>query len=265
MELEQEPTEMKGLENILKLFQKYKKHKVDYMTILDNIADSEKNLPIVILTLLVKFSNKSISHTDKQAVKNYFKSDKNIIDNNNADYVFAILGLYYGYENMIKNDDIRFSDTYFQKISYNRTNIKSKLDSYLDRLIIESVFQFCLNNRSTVSDSFDYLKAEVSELNEYSCSIPSDYTDYSYTVFGKRILKLKKTTKVDLLAEYINKNYGDFITHNDYLFAYIKKYLFPELLSKQRVLEAIKNNPYNMNELERILTLDKNIKSELET
>ncbi|MCP4108739.1 MAG: DUF1848 domain-containing protein [Desulfobacteraceae bacterium] len=78
-----------------------------------------------------------------------------------------------------------------------------------------------------------------------------DFSEYMNT--GK---KSEISASIDSLSEDINKIYGDSIEYNDLLYGYIERYLFPELLDKQKIIKAIRNNPYKLNELEDVLALD---------
>jgi len=128
---------------------------------------------LILLAFLFRFRDKEGS--DKFALKEQLpylinrKSLKTIRTHSRASIVLAVLGLYYGYRSLPKDEEIHLNDRYFDSFSANgKFNIKYKLDNLLDRITIESVYQFCFwdNQKS----SFDFLKDDKTfikyDLNE---------------------------------------------------------------------------------------------------
>lgn len=128
---------------------------------------------LVLLAFLFRFRDKDGS--DKYALKDQLpylinkKSLKTVKSLSRTSIVLAVLGLYYGYRNLPKEEEINFKDGYFASFSDNgKFNIKYKLDNLLDRITIESVYQFCFwDNRK---NDFDFLKDDKAlvkfDLNE---------------------------------------------------------------------------------------------------
>jgi hypothetical protein len=118
-------------------------------------------LELVLLAFLFRFRDKEGS--DKYALKEQLpylinrKSLKTVRTLNRASIVLAVLGLYYGYRSLPKDEEINLNDSYFASFSENgKFNIKYKLDNLLDRITIESVYQYCFwDNQKT---NFDFLK-----------------------------------------------------------------------------------------------------------
>jgi hypothetical protein len=128
---------------------------------------------LILLAFLYRFRDKEGS--DKYALKEQLpnlinrESLKTKRAHNRASIVLAVLGLYYGYRSLPKDEEIKLNDNYFSSFSENgKFNIKYKLDNLLDRITIESVYQFCFWDNQ--NDSFDYLKDDKTfvkyELNE---------------------------------------------------------------------------------------------------
>ena len=128
---------------------------------------------LILLAFLFRFRDKEGS--DKYALKEQLpylinrKSLKTIRTHSRASIVLAVLGLYYGYRSLPKDEEIKLNDNYFSSFSENgKFNIKYKLDNFLDRVTIESVYQFCFWDNQ--KNSFDYLKDDKTfvkyELNE---------------------------------------------------------------------------------------------------
>jgi hypothetical protein len=132
---------------------------------------------LILLAFLYRFRDKEGS--DKYALKEQLpylinrKSLKTTRAHNRASIVLAVLGLYYGYRSLPKDEEIKLNDNYFSSFSENgKFNIKYKLDNLLDRITIESVYQFCFWDNRNVS--FDYLKNDKKSVNyEHN----EDYSD----------------------------------------------------------------------------------------
>lgn len=250
------------LQSIRNLFVDYKAHKIDYKAILVR-QDVRKSIPLTIMVFLVKFSNKSLGHSDKQAVKNYFRSEECTIDRNTAEYIFAVLGLYYGYRNLVKSDEIKLKDLLFNEIVKNESNIKFRLDSYLDRLTIESIFKFVVGGFVQINDAFDMLKSNrAAHLRKIQIPIARDveYLNQSFFKVDKMIVKIRKIDGNQLLIQRIDARYDTNITQQSYLFTFVARH-YPHLLSinKQEFLDLLsKNSKDNFFELRDAIELDVN-------
>lgn len=130
-------------------------------------------LELILLAFLFRFRDKEGS--DKYALKEQLpylinrKSLKTSRTHSRASIVLAVLGLYYGYRSLPKDEEIKLNDSYFASFSENgKFNIKYKLDNLLDRITIESVYQFCFWDNQ--KNSFDFLKDDKTfvkyDLNE---------------------------------------------------------------------------------------------------
>ena len=128
---------------------------------------------LTLLAFLFRFRDKEGS--DKYALKEQLpdlinrKKLKTTKTYSRASIVLAVLGLYYGYRSLPKDEEIKLNDSYFASFSENgKFNIKYKLDNLLDRITIESVYQFCFWDNQ--KNSFDFLKDDKTffkyELNE---------------------------------------------------------------------------------------------------
>jgi hypothetical protein len=250
------------LREIVKIFFDYKKLRIDYRALLSHPL-VQKNIPITILIFLIKFPNKGMSHSDKQAVKNYFKSNECTIERSVAEYIFATLGLYYGYNNMVKEDRFELFDPYFNGLARDNGQIKFKLDSFLDRFTIESIFQFSKRNGERLKDSFDFLaniKSTVSSKLQPPHSFEVEYVDQSFLKFGKRITSFRRIGASAVLAREITHTYDTLITQKEHIFTYVAKHL-PELLNidRDKLAAIIAANPANktLQELRDTIELDK--------
>jgi hypothetical protein len=161
------------------------------------VIDKESAPEYVLLAFLYRFRDKE--GNDKVAIKEQItdlinidklKNNKTI---NRVAIVLATLGLYYGYKSLPKNEYIKFNDKFYNDISENgKVNIKFKLDSMLDRIVIESVFQYCFFNKK--ESDFDFLgvaKKEEANLLE----LVDGYEDFRSGFFAENdsIIRLTKS------------------------------------------------------------------------
>lgn len=118
-------------------------------------------LELILLVFLFRFRDKDGS--DKYALKEQLpylinrKLLKTIRTINRASIVLAVLGLYYGYRSLPKEEDVKLDYGYFASFSKNgKFIIKYKLDNLLERITIESVYQYCFWENQL--NEFDFLK-----------------------------------------------------------------------------------------------------------
>jgi hypothetical protein len=150
------------------------------------------NLPLILLVLLSKFNNRDRAHTDKQAVRNYFFQEEAITESE-ASVCTAILGLYYGYQSMVRDDkNFKLTDRFFSTLAPDINRIKFQLDSFLDRFVIESVFQYAYRNNHSLDDRFDYLR---NKQEPYSSTppIPNGYTSRPLVILGNSIINVDQS------------------------------------------------------------------------
>jgi hypothetical protein len=138
---------------------------LDALQAIDKLKPAASEL--ILLAFLFRFRDKDGS--DKFALKEQLpylinrKSLKTTRTHSRASIVLAVLGLYYGYRNLPKDEEIHLDDRYFDSFSANgKFNIKYKLDNLLDRITIESVYQFCFWDIQ--KSSFDFLKDDKTSI-----------------------------------------------------------------------------------------------------
>ena len=248
--------------SIFKLLLDYKKLKNDYRTLLAHPLISG-NIPITILIFLVKFPSKSLGHSDKQALKNYFRSRDCVLERSTAESVFAVLGLYYGYKNLVKEDKIEIADPFFSRLAMENSQIKFRLDSFLDRFTVESIFEFCKRGFERLVESFEFLKHQTKKVPSELLvprGLRDEYIDQSFIKFEKLIINIRKVNIGLVVAKEIMSIYSNGITREEYLYTYIEKYL-PELLivDTAKVAQMIADRPNSpaIAELREIIEMDK--------
>lgn len=260
--------ELTDVKEQIDLFKQLENLTISYKGVLQKeVMKKTQNLPVLALLFLSKFSNRSRQHTDKQAVRNSFIESEFDLPLNSAEYVLGVLGLYYGYKNMIKQDtNLKFSDSNFEQLAAKTQSIKFKLESYFERFIVESAFQFAVQQK-LLSDSFDFLNwsEEMSDSKSlaFSPNNQYEYSDESTTIMGQKILSIVRQDKTEKGFERIANQYSDKVEKTSYLAAFFSKHFN---LDKRHILEILKMNKgrYPMNELEDVIDLDNKTKKKQE-
>ena len=252
--------ELTDIKELIALFNQLDKLIVSYKEFLQKeVIRKNQNLPALALLFLSKFPNKSRQHTDKQAVRNTFIQNEFAAPLNIAEYVLGFLGIYYGYKSMIKEDtNLKFSDVTFEQLAINTQSIKFKLESYFERFIVESAFQFAVQQK-VLNDSFEFLNwsgdISYSKPIALASNYQYEYSDRSTNVMGQKILSIVRQDKTEKVFERIGNQYPDKVEKTTYLAAFFARYFN---LDKWHILDLLKKNKgrYPMNELEDIIDLD---------
>ena len=101
---------------------------------------------------------------DSNKKDNFKQEIKNLIPKEIAETALAILGIYFGYKILRANEKIELNDKIYKEIFGSLFNIKFKLDSKLDYITIESLYQRSFQMKSELS--FEYLEYPESK-NDY--------------------------------------------------------------------------------------------------
>lgn len=249
--------ERKDLELILDLLTKLEKHQISFKDILV-LEIVRKNYPILALLVLTKFSNKSKQHTDKQAVRNLFISNEFNFNKSITEFLLSILGLYYGYKKMIKSDtNLKITDMNFNSLAEKQQSIKFKLETNLDRLCIESIFEFC---KFGEIQNYDYSYLKITKVKPYNKKLFKkanfEYLDNSFIFCDTIITSIKRINKIDNVLKLIESSYPNFIDNNSVLV----HFLFNNgLINKELILELVKINSNKLvyDELIDLIEFDK--------
>ncbi|MCS7028462.1 MAG: hypothetical protein NZ519_08325 [Bacteroidia bacterium] len=173
-------------------------------------------LELILLAFLFRFRDKEGS--DKYALKEQLpelinrKTLKTIRTHNRASIVLAVLGLYYGYRSLPKDEEINLNDSYFASFSKNgKFNIKYKLDNLLDRITIESVYQFCFwdnqkNDFGFLKDDKTVVKYDLNEgySDEKTFSIVENYPIIRISKCHSEPNKRLKNQTMGMWAKFIS-------------------------------------------------------------
>lgn len=132
--------------------------------------------------------------------KDNFKIDiRNLIPENLAEISLAILGIYFGYKILRANETIDLNNKVYKQIFGNVFNIKFKLDTKFDYILLEILYitTFC----KEININFEYLEYPKSVKNNISF-INKKYFKQNYkyeeidTFFDKLFFKITKNNGI---------------------------------------------------------------------
>lgn len=143
----------------------------------------DQNLPLITLVFLCRFGHRDRSHTDKQSVRIHFSKD-NFSSEYETTILTAILGLYYGYQNLVRDDkNLDIKDPVFSMVSPVINRIKFKIEKLIDRALVESIFQFSFFGHKPINDSFSLFKKCFDDVPRIP-SLPVGYSSHNTLIQG---------------------------------------------------------------------------------
>ena len=245
---------------IQRLFKDYSKEDISYKEILKDEAFKSQKPAVKVLLLLAKFSKSSQGGSGNEEVRNAFIQGSIFPESlSEQEFLLGTLGFYYGYDSLPKADtNLTFSDSNFDRPAQEEQSIKFKLDTYLDRFIVESAFQFSKGKRGD-SDKFEFLNWESRHDNSLDHIEPKEtegyyYHDETFKVLGKKVIRVRRE---DAKWALVNK-----ISNDDRLSRFSSdSYLSHSLLKKMSTKDLIsllknKIEKYSEEELRKVIELD---------
>jgi hypothetical protein len=127
--------------------------------------------------------------------KDNFKIDiKNLIAYEVAEISLAILGIYFGYTILRAEEKIDIKDKYFKKLlKKEKLNMKFTLESKLDYITIETIYNYCFNNKAKGYE-YDYLSyPKKSKPKKFAKN--KNYKVQRDIYFDTEHIKIEKTEK----------------------------------------------------------------------
>lgn len=123
---------------------------------------------------------------------------------NYSEFIFALLGYFYGYS-LLRNRDEKqtYVDSYIDKFAQNfdRPTIKFDLTTAFDFYLIEAVYQFVFNNQTSFQ-VFEYINPDLPKEKIINPPFVSkDYEFSTFDLFGKQYFKLNKKSVADELVK----------------------------------------------------------------
>lgn len=199
-----------------------------------------------------------------------------------GEYVFAMLGYFFGYKALRNFDEkLKIGDAVLAKYVdiTKRIPIKFEMNSLLDYVIIESAYKTAFYPNGGKIET-DYIESN-SIKKEYvrrPNTLPDDYTFNSNEVFGKYVYQLKRKTIYEELDKYNNELPEEIAALSDLgVFCYrnglpvyfsnlsalingkkpVSKFLF---FKRDDILDAIKARKINASELKQRIETSKQFK-----
>jgi len=171
-----------------------------------------------------------------------------IEDIGKAEILLAMFGLYYGYSKIRAKEEIKIKDDIFKNLLINKRekNIKFMLDSQLDYVTIESIYQYVFNDK--ISDKvFNYLEYPkyISIIKNINCKSKSknfknwyicehnEYIDVPLINLSKNNWETVINNKLEKYEEQITP-----LDANLYKFLYVNKVIKETLCENKTVIES---------------------------
>lgn len=250
-------TEKHELLEISSLFERLQGKQISYKDVVTQTI-VQRNYPVLALLFLSRFSNKSRQHTDKQAVRNNFLENNSPLSKSASEFLMAVLGLYYGYKTMIKEDtNVNLIDPFFSSLSRRHQSIKFRITSYLDRFVIESSYWFAINGTNK-ANSYNYLEYNTNEHRD-TLTVSSgayEYIDQSYPYHTSTVNVYRRVNKLDKIFESLDRIYPNQISANS---ALVQNLVTNYGLKKIHLFELMRENisKMDLNSLEHLIEFDK--------
>ncbi len=208
-------------------------------------------------------------HKDGNQKDNFKSNIINDIPYEKAEYALAFLGLYYGYRILRASEEVPVEDKYFKKLVDTRVNMKFKLDTKLDYIAIESIYNYVFYNK-VISADFNYLsfpegvnKIKIPTNLKYDINVKRNCQGSEYIKITKKSL--------GVIAQKVLEEYPDEIQRGEYyLTCFVDKY-YKHILKNRKIdevaepyfeiLELLRNleeerSTFKQNELFKVFALD---------
>jgi len=250
-------SEKNELLEITSVFKQIEDKKISYKDVV-NHPFIRRNYPVLALLYLSKFPNKSRQHTDKQAVRNNFIDKNSRLTKSAAEFLMAVLGLYYGYKSMIKEDtNVNVDDPFFSLLTKRYQSIKFKTTLKIDRFVMESSYWFAVN-RNNMMTTYNYLDYNNDE-NDYVARGKYEhyeYVDESYSNLNSKINIYRRINKFDKFLESLDRIYSNSIPSNS---ALLQNLITNYGLNKSHLFEIIMDNAskIDLENIEHLVEFDK--------
>lgn len=215
----------------------------------DKLTEKEiflKNWSFLLLLLLIKYSN-------KEKIKEIFSPLKTLtrVGNNSEIFwqILAGLGRYFGYRNLLNNLFLEQDDKFIGQLIGNNITLKYSELIHFERILMESVFKFILNN-DTYSDNFKFITSTITGAskepkNEIVKSENYIITFKNYEILGLPIKNFEIEDRISRLLNTIKKHYPTEIKEREYYLAFV--------LLKYNLISFNLNKNYSFIKLEMLL------------
>lgn len=155
-------------------------------------------IPFVSLVLLGRYANRERTNTDKQVALNFLRTFGFRVTELGP--LLAMLGLYYGYERMPRQDENSayefLPESPFHQLAQRYGRLHYSMDHPLDRAIVECCFQFALTNNTSNND-LAFLELSKSTNSRTTESVTGTKRSLISTVFGVPIYRDEMVSRVE--------------------------------------------------------------------
>jgi hypothetical protein len=182
-------------------------------------------------------------HKDANKKDNFKFNISEDIPLERAEQSLAYLGLYYGYRILRASEEVQINNTLFTSIIGQKTNIKYELDTPLDYLTIESIYNYVFYDKK-ISDSLEYLSIPKSTKKLFTSPKGKAFKE-RYTVIDKEMIhgapyiKIVQKPLIEIIGKRLGK-YPEEITFKAYyITCFVDKY-HPDLLQESKEKKGVK-------------------------
>ncbi|GAB2851898.1 SAP domain-containing protein [Hymenobacter ruber] len=164
--------------------------------------DGGLDIPFVSLVLLGRYSNRERTNTDKQVALNFLRKAR--FRATELGPLLAMLGLYYGYERMPRQDENAayefLPDSPFHQLAQRYGRLHFSIERPLDRAIVECCFQFALTN-NTGNNDLAFLELTKAVSSKESVSIAGTNRNPISKVFGVPVFRDEMVPRLETRGE----------------------------------------------------------------
>jgi hypothetical protein len=223
-----------------------------------------------LIGLVYYFRQKSANKKDN------IKTDiENLIPYKVAEISLAVLGIYFGYRNLRSQEKVEIKNRYFGKIFGNTFNMKFTLESKLDYIAIESIYNICFNSKEQKGYEYKYLPYPTKNPQPLKIVTDNDFKIWykieKKNYFDVEQITIKKLSTLEMFGNLLGK-YSEEITENkqtSYLITFVQ-YNFGDILifnnkgqkyfTKDNLLKKLEllEDEKIQNELQDVLNIGKN-------
>lgn len=183
-----------------------------------------------LIGLVYYFRQKSANKKDN------IKTDiENLIPYKVAEISLAVLGIYFGYRNLRSQEKVDIKNRYFGKIFGNTFNMKFTLESKIDYITIESIYNICFNGKEQKGYEYKYLQYPTKNPQPLKILADNDFKIWykieKKNYFDVEQITIKKLSTLEMFGNLLGK-YSEEIIENkqtSYLITFVQ-YNFGDIL-----------------------------------
>jgi len=227
------------------------------------------NFNFFIVAFLAVYGERGLNSSTPSQLKYQFSEEvKNLAE---ADILLAILGTYFGYKFLRAHDEVSYPKEDDLSINIEKNpNIKFRLDSLLDYLTIETIYQKTFNkgtaDLASISQFAPNKISNSSELALYKTfKLKRNFICENTRIHDVEFYRIIKKDLKRAVLESIEKDYKEKITAKASIFSWIYRFFFQKgiiridgdiYVNKSDLLNAMKNELQEVELLDKLIELD---------